>query len=479
MPRLGTTLLVCVGFIGCAHTPDSSTELPIECGGIDVTVSIEPRRWAEQAAPVLIAGGTVLTAVGDTFAPGYVLFADGEIQAVGPGEPEVVSTDTVRIDASGRWVTPGIIDSHSHLGVYPTPYVDAHADGNEATSPTTAEVEAVDSVWPEDPGFERAIAGGVTAMQILPGSANLIGGRGFVMRNRPGARSAEDLRLAGAPETIKMACGENPKRVYGERGTMPSTRMGNIAVLRQTWLDARRYADAQQDHAQAMQRWCDSGADPASRPTAPATDLANETLAGVLRGETLVQIHCYRADDMLAQIALADEFGYRIRGFHHAVEAYKIRDVLVDRQISVSTWADWWGFKLEALDAIPETVALLHESGAMPVVHSDSAVGIQRLNQEAAKAYAAGLAIGIELDDDDAIRWITYNPAWTLGIEDQTGSLQPGLEADIVVWSGSPFSMYTSADRVFSQGVEVYDRADHAAPWSDFELGLWPHLRAR
>ena len=402
-----------------------------------------------------------------------MLFEDGRILEVGEGTIEAPDGAEI-IDATDRWVTPGIIDTHSHLGVYATPGDRAHSDGNEATSPMTPQVEAMHSVWPQDPGFERAIAGGITTLQILPGSANLIGGRGFTMKLHPGALNAVDLAFPGAPPTLKMACGENPKRVYGGRGSMPSTRMGSVATVRQAWIDAQRYVEEWDDYDEAMTEWCAEGDFDEDEPSEPALDLGNETLAGVLRGEILPQIHCYRADEMLTQIQIADEFDFEIRSFHHAVEAYKIRDVLAERRIGVSTWADWWGFKLEAFDGIVENAPLLAEAGVPTIIHSDSAIGIQRLNQEAAKAYFRGVDAGLSVDEDEAIRWVTLNAAWALGVDEQTGSLEQGKMADVVVWSDSPLSVYSRAELVWVDGILEFDRAVEAAPWSDFELGLWP-----
>jgi imidazolonepropionase-like amidohydrolase len=454
------------------------------CGGASTTSVPDEQEVAAMCSPssivaddtlmesprTLIRGGTVMTATGETFAPGYVLFEDGRIVEVGAGDgPE---DGAVVVDATGRWVTPGLIDSHSHLGVYPAPGYAAHSDGNEASAPLTPQVQAVHSVWPQDPGFERAIAGGVTSMLVLPGSANIIGGQGFTLKLHRGVLAAEDMRFPGAPTTLKMACGENPKRVYGDTGA-PQTRMGEVSILRQAYFAAQEYLAQRTEWNEERETWCENpGADDAPDPR--SVNLAMETLADVLAGDTLVQIHCYRADEMLVQMQIAEEFGYRIRSFHHAVEAYKIRDALAESEISVSTWADWWGFKLEAFDSIVESAALLQEAGARPVIHSDSAIGIQRLNQEAAKAMFAGQQAGIDIDEEDALRWITVNPAWTLGVENQAGALIPGYMADVVVWSGNPFSIYTSADLVWVDGLLEYDRSAPRVPWSDFETGLWP-----
>lgn len=409
----------------------------------------------------LIRGGTVMTAAGEVIPNGQVLLVDGRIAAVGA---TVDAPAGVRVvDATGRFVTPGIIDTHSHLGAYPSPGVDAHSDGNEATSPVTAEVWVEHSVWPQDPGFTRALAGGITTLQILPGSANLIGGRSVTLRNVP-ARTAQAMKFPDAPYGLKMACGENPKRVYGNRGG-PATRMGNVAGYRAAWIRAA-------DYRRRWDEWEKNGRDASKAPT---RDLEMETLAGVLRGEILVHNHCYRADEMAQMIDVAREFGYSIRSFHHGVEAYKVRDLMARDSISGSLWADWWGFKMEALDGTNANIALVHDAGARAIVHSDDAGGIQRLNQEAAKALLAGRQAGMQISENDALRWITANAAWALGVQDQVGTLERGKRADVVIWSANPFSVYARADQVFVDGALLYDRNDpNAQPMNDFEVGMRP-----
>jgi imidazolonepropionase-like amidohydrolase len=262
-----------------------------------------------------------------------------------------------------------------------------------------------------------------------------------------------------------MACGENPKRVYGGRGRAPSTSMGNMAGYRTAWIRASKYRDD-------MAKWRKEGSDPTKRP---ARDLQLETLALALDGEILIQNHCYRGDEMVQMIDLANEFGYKIKSFHHAVEAYKVRDYLVKENICASMWANWWGFKLEAYDGIVENIPLVHEAGACAIVHSDDGQEIQRLNQEAAKAWTAGKRAGINLTRDDIIKWITINPAIALGIEKSTGSLEPGKMADVVIWSGDPFSVYAKAEKVFIDGALLYDRFDpRYQPRSDFMIGNTP-----
>jgi len=436
--------------------------------------SIETK-LAGQPERLLIVGGTVLTAAGDTYPGGSVAIADGKITYVGLARPDLDDSYRV-IDARGKWLTPGLIDSHSHLGVYPSPSAEAHRDGNESTAPTTPGVWAEHSFWPQDPGIERAVAGGVTTIQVLPGSANLIGGRGVVLEMVPqlGSRA---MRFPGAPETVKIACGENPKRVYGSRKTAPSTRMGNLRGQRTAFLKAEKlrrewdtWEQGQDDREKKQNRHKKHQKHRESADEPPARDLDLETLVGVLRGDILPQVHCYRADDMISMMQLAEEFGFSIRSFHHALEAYKIRDLLAKHEIAASTWADWWGFKLEAYDGIQENAAMLHEAGGRAIIHSDSDLGIQRLNQEASKAMWSGRHAGIAVDENDAIAWVSLNPAWALGIDHLTGSLTAGKRADLVLWDSSPLSVYAKAEQVYIQGVLRYDRAQPTV-WSDFEIG--------
>ncbi len=455
---------------GLAFTPDpfAATEsrgrIPIEAVSREV------------APPVLIQHGTVLTAAGDRFDPGFVLIEEGEIASVGDGDGPAMPDGALVIDARGKFVTPGIIDPHSHMGVYPVPDTRAHDDGNELTDPVAAGLRAEHSFWPEDAALERAVAGGVTTIGVLPGSGNLIGGRGVVIHMVP-HQGARAMRLSGSPEIVKMACGENPKRVYGDQKRAPSTRMGNVRALREAFTKARKYAREWEQWATRQHRpppidKHDRKESEEDTAKPPDRDLALETLALVMRGDILVEWHCYQADDMLAAMQVADEFGFKVRAFHHALEAYKIRDVLVAHGVAIATWDDWWGFKMEAYDGIPENLALMTEAGGRAAVHSDSDIAVQILNQAAGKALAAGRAAGVKLDENDALRWLTANPAWILGIDDQVGTLQSGKRADVVVWSADPLTTYARAENVFIDGRLVFDRAHIGAPWSDFELGV-------
>ncbi|MGY0650989.1 amidohydrolase family protein [Luteimonas sp. A537] len=450
---------------GCATTSaaggrgdagDRSTSAAVATGGSGSPGDAYPSTYRRIAgAPVLIANATILDGHGGMLKEGDVLMHDGVIANIGWDLDDEVPAGTIRIDGRGKWVTPGIIDIHSHLGVYPSPGTRSHSDGNEMTSPVTAAVWAEHSVWPQDPGFHAALAGGVTTLQALPGSANLVGGRGVTLRNVP-AETYQAMKFPGAPHGLKMACGENPKRVYGQKGG-PATRMGNVAGYRAAFIDAADYRD---------KRAKDGGKD-------GKRDLKLETLAGALDGEILVHIHCYRADEMVTMLDLADEFGFKVAAFHHAVEAYKIADRLGRDGVCGALWADWWGFKMEAFDGIQENIALVDRApGGCAIVHSDSDEGIQRLNQEAAKVMANARRVGIDITPEHAMTWLSRNPAKAMGIADRTGTLEAGKMADVVLWNGNPFSSYALAEQVWIDGARVYDRNDPARqPRSDFMLG--------
>ncbi len=416
----------------------------------------------------LLTGATILTGTGDKIENGALLIVDGKIAGIGEKAPKlpkgVKKDDLVTIDVTGKTITPGIIDIHSHLGVYPSPGFASTSDGNEAVSPNTANVWAEHSVWPQDPGFTRALAGGITSLQILPGSANLFGGRTVTLKNVP-ARTVQDMKFPDAPYGMKMACGENPKRVYGNKGG-PGTRMGNFAGYRAAWIEAREYKQKWDDYSQAVE----DGKDDA---TMPSQNLKLETLAMALDGDLKVHMHCYRADEMVQVLDMAKEFGYEVASFQHAVEAYKVADYLAEAQTCAAVWADWWGFKLEAYDAVRENAAMISvPENSCTIIHSDSERDIQRLNQETAKAVADGAKLGIETPPEEAITWITANPAKSMGILDQTGTLEAGKMADIVVWDGDPFSVYTKAERVYIDGALMFDLNDATlSPRMDFEIG--------
>jgi imidazolonepropionase-like amidohydrolase len=456
--RLGLALAISVALVtGCSS--DKQEEKQKSVTGIDKNPF--PSTYQKiDSKPIVITNVTILDGIGGKIEAGEILLKDGVIVSV--GKSVNAPSEAIEIDGEGKWVTPGIIDNHSHLGVYPSPSTRSHSDGNEMTSPVTAEVWAEHSIWPQDPGFQRALAGGVTSLQILPGSANLFGGRSVTVKNLPN-RTIQDMKFPEAPYGIKMACGENPKRVYGSKGG-PMTRMGNVAGYRQAWAQADEYRTKWADYATELEA--------GGSPKRPTRDLNLDTLAGVLDGDIIVHMHCYRADDMGTMMDVMKEFNYKIGTFHHAVEAYKIADKLAENKVCSAMWADWWGFKMEAYDGIKENIPMVHAANACAIVHSDSDLGIQRLNQEAAKAWADGKRAGIDISQADAWQWLSANPAKSLGIFDKTGSLEAGKNADVVLWSTDPFSTYAQADKVFIDGAMVYDRSEPESwPVSDFELG--------
>jgi imidazolonepropionase-like amidohydrolase len=305
------------------------------------------------------------------------------------------------------------------------------------------------------------------------------------------AVSYQGMKFPGAPYGLKMACGENPKRVYGQNHQAPSTRMGNVAGYRQAFADAQDYQLSWDKYARELAEYNKKKTEPgepaakgakdkakdkdankdAGPPSPPKRDLKLETLAEVMKGNIRVHMHCYRADEMDTMLDVAEEFGFKIVAFHHAVEAYKIADRLAEKGVCAAMWADWWGFKMEAYDGIQENLAMVdYPEHSCAIVHSDSQDGIQRLNQEAAKSMTHAQRIGINVPPERAIRWLTLNPAKSLGLDDRIGSIETGKAGDVVIWNGNPFSVYALADQVFIDGALTFDRAHPASkPRSDFK----------
>jgi len=409
-----------------------------------------------------IEHATILDGVGHRLENASLLLRDRKVAAIGTGL--TVPPGVTVIDAKGRWVTPGLVDVHSHIGDFPTPYTledIKHSDVNEDTSPNSAQVWALHSIRVQDPQWERERAGGVTTLQILTGSSNLFGGRGVVVKNIP-AVTAQAMEYPGAMPSLKMACGENPKGTYGDRDQFPASEMGNVAGDRQAWADATEY----------MHTWdaYEAKHDPSLPP--PHRDLKLETLAGVLRGQILVVMHCYRSDEMAVQMDVAKEFHYHITAFHHAVEAYKVVPLLKENHVCVAVWPNWWGYKREAYDGIPANAAYADAEGGCVMLHSDAVVDGERLALDAAIAMGAGRRAGVIIPPERAIEWLTLNPAKSLHLDNQIGSLEVGKHADVVLWSGDPFSVYTKVDLVFLDGAVIYDRYNKARQAvTDFELG--------
>ncbi|MGA7447489.1 MAG: amidohydrolase [Terriglobales bacterium] len=401
---------------------------------------------AQPAAPhdIIIRNAIVMTATHGTIPNGSVWIHNGKIQAVGETVNAPPGPHVTFIDAGGKYLTPGIIDCHSHIAL--------NDDVNEATSPVTPQMMMKDAFDYQDKAIYRALAGGVTTSLLLHGSANMIGGQAVVIKHKYGA-TRDEMLFPNAPRSIKFASGENPKRVYGSRDQLPSTRMGNFAVQRQALVEAQDYMrewDAYHDKIKRNDKDKDKDSKDA---TPPKRDLKLEALADVLRGNLMVQIHIYRADEMLTEIAMAKEFGYKIRAFHHALEAYKVADQLAANNIAIATFSDWWGYKQEAWDAIPWNAVMAMRKGVRVAIKSDSEDFNRRLNQEAAKTIRYGGAT-----EDEALKMITINPAWIIGVDDKVGSIEVGKDADLVIWDGYPLSSYGVPEKVLIDGEIYFDR---------------------
>ncbi|MGH7699660.1 MAG: amidohydrolase, partial [Gemmatimonadales bacterium] len=383
------------------------------------------------ARTTVIRNATVLTVANGTVEHGSILIRDGKIAAVGtdvsaPGDAQV-------IDGTEKFVIPGIIDAHSHIAT------DAVNEGSVAVS---AMVGIADVLDPDDPAIYQAVAGGVTTANILHGSANPIGGRNAVIKMRWGADAA-GLLLQGAPPGIKFALGENTKRDR-DPDRYPATRMGVQDVIRQAFLEAREYQRRWREYEQGRRR---------RTAIPPRRDLKLETLAEILDGKRLVHAHSYRGDEILQLIRLAEEFGFKIATFQHVLEGYKVADEIAAHGAGASTFSDWWAYKVEAYDAIPYNAALMTERGVVVSINSDSREEMRHLNQEAAKAIRWG-----GLSENDALKLVTLNPARQLGIADRVGSIEVGKDADLVIYTNHPLSVYSQVEQTLIDGQVYFDR---------------------
>ncbi|MDA0312694.1 MAG: amidohydrolase family protein [Gemmatimonadetes bacterium] len=385
-------------------------------------------KGAFRSDPVtFITGATIMTASHGTIENGDIIIRNGKIAEVGTGLSRPSGARVV--DATGKFVTPGIIDAHSHL---------AAGSINEGSVSVSSMVTIEDVIEPEDNGIYLALAGGVTSMNVLHGSANPIGGGNAVLKLRWGA-DADDM-LIGAHPGIKFALGENTKRDRNP-DRYPATRMGVQDVIRQAFLDAQEYM---KEH--------DAYEAGGSQGVAPRRDLKLESLMQILKGDRWVHSHSYRADEILQLIRLADEFGFTIRTFQHVLEGYKVADEIAAHGAGASTFSDWWAYKVEAYDAIPYNAALMADRGVLVSINSDSGEEIRHLNQEAAKTMKWG-----DMEEEPALRLVTLNPAIQLGIDDQTGSIDEGKDADLVIWEGHPLSMFGKAVQTYVDGMLYFD----------------------
>jgi imidazolonepropionase-like amidohydrolase len=404
------------------------------------TENSTPNQQPAASAPtlhndVVIKGGTILTVTHGKIENGSIYIHNGKIAAV--GQSMNAPAGATVIDAAGKFVMPGIIDAHSHIAL--------DDDVNEPTSPVTPHMMMKDAFDYNDKAIYRALAGGVTSSLLLHGSGNMIGGQAIVIKHKYGL-GRDEMLFPGAPQSIKFASGENPKRVYGQRNQLPSTRMGNFEVMRAAFIEAREYMRSWDDYEAKVKKGDKD-------PTPPKKDLKLEALADVLRGKLLVQIHCYRADEFLTEMEIAKEFGYKIRAFHHALEAYKVADKIAANGVAIATWPDWWGFKYEAWDGIPWNAAISAHEGVRVALKSDSEDVTRRLNQDAGKIMRYGLT------EEEALKSITLNPAWIIGVDDRVGSIDVGKDADITIWNSYPLSSTALADKVLIDGDVYFDRS--------------------
>ncbi|HUR36433.1 MAG TPA: amidohydrolase family protein [Terriglobales bacterium] len=393
-------------------------------------------QMAQKPAPVdtVIKNGTILTVSHGTIENGSILIRNGKIVEV--GKTVNAPANARVIDATGKFVMPGIIDAHSHSAL--------DGDVNEATSPVVPHMMMIDALDYTDKNIYHALAGGTTTSMLLHGSANMIGGQAVVIKHKFGL-DRDELLFPDAPRSIKFASGENPKRVYGGRNQLPSTRMGNFTVQRAALQEAKEYMREWDAYDEKVKKGD-------KEAKAPKKDLKLDALADVLRGKILVQIHCYRADEFLTEIAMAKEFGYKLRAFHHGLEVYKVADKVAAAGVGLATFSDWWGYKIEAWDAIPWNAVMSMRKGVKVAIKSDSNDYNRRLNQEAAKAIRYGGAT-----EEEALKMITLNAAWILGVEDRVGSIDVGKDADITIWDKHPLSSYAKVEKSIIDGDIYFD----------------------
>ena len=419
-----------------------------------------PLLLAAQAAPdasrpIVIQGATILTMTHGAIADGTVVIENGKITAVGthvpvPGNAEV-------INARGEYVLPGLVDPHSHLGVYALPEIKANSDGNEMTGDIEAQVRSEDSINTDDPEIARAVSGGVTVVQVLPGSGNNIGGWATIVKLN-GGQTLDQIKLQGAPPSMKWAWGENQKRVYGSRNQAPSTLMGEAAIVRQRLYDAQNYAAK-------WKAWEDGG----KKGAPPERDLQLEALAEVLAGKVRLNIHSYQVNHFDALFRIADEFHFHIAALHHALDAYMIAPEIASRHIGVVTFADAWGFKVEGWDAIPQNAYLLWKQGVLVSLHTDNPVIEERDYIE-----QASIVNHYGTPDQAALQMVTINPAKILGIDSRVGSIDVGKDADLTIWTGFPLELTSKAQEVFIDGKPVYTLQDGFLPWKGRPATLVP-----
>jgi imidazolonepropionase-like amidohydrolase len=400
------------------------------------------------AKPVAYVGATIHTAGGQTFQPGALVVQDGKILDVGPADQVAVPPDAERVDLSGKTMIPGLVDSHSHLGVYSRPQVASNSDGNESTGPVQSGVRALDAINPFDPGIRMATAGGITTANIMPGSANVIGGQTLYVKLR--GHTVEQMAMVspGVPGGLKMANGENPKRAYGSRKQAPATRMKVAALQRGEFNKARDY----QRKWDAYRKKLAAGED----ASVPDVDLNLEPLVEAIGRKRTVHFHSHRSDDILSVLRLSDEFGFEVV-LQHGTESYKVIEELARRKVPVSlTLPDSPGGKAEVVEYLESTAARLIKAGVKIHVNTDDPVTESRFLLRTAAITVRG-----GLDEQTALKAVTIYPAQALHLDGRVGSLEKGKDADFVVLNGSPFSVYTRVLETYIDGRRVF-RLDDA-----------------
>src|SRR5579864_2392987 len=395
------------------------------------------------APPIVIQHATILTVTKGTINSGSILIRDGKIAEI--GQTVNVPPDAKVVDASGQFVMPGIIDCHSHIA----------ADSiNEGSVSVSSMVSIEDVLNPDDISIYRALAGGVTTANVLHGSANAIGGKCTVLKLRWG-KDAHDMIFVGAMPGIKFALGENPKRAGNPTGQRigagnvppryPATRMGVEDVIRQAFTDAKAYQQSWKEYNEKVAR--------GEQALAPRRDLTLEPLVEVLEGKRFVHAHCYRADEILMLLRVADDYGFKIRTLQHVLEGYKVAKEIAAHGAGASTFSDWWSYKVEAFDAIPYNAALMAKKGIVVSLNSDDAELMRHLNSEAGKTMKYG-----GMTEDQALAMVTLNPAKQLGIDNRVGSIEVGKDADLVIYDKDPLSNFAKVQKVMIDGNKYFDR---------------------
>jgi imidazolonepropionase-like amidohydrolase len=398
------------------------------------------------AADLVIHDATLLTVTHGRIEHGSILVRNGKIAAVGTNAQVTIPAGARVIEAAGKFVLPGIIDSHSHTAV--------EGSVNEISLPNTGMVRIRDVIDTEDINVYRQLAGGTTMALVLHGSANAIGGQSQILKWKWGRPPAEWL-ISDAPRTIKFALGDNPKSANfrlppGISAQYPATRMGVEEVIRQSFTDAKDYM-AKWDEYEAKRKRGEV-------VLPPRKDILMDTMADILRGNIDVHSHCYRADEILMLLGLSDELGFKIREFQHVLEGYKVAKEIAAHGVGGGTFIDWWGYKAEAYDAIPYNVALMDRAGVLTSVNSDSDELARRLNFDAAKAMKYG-----GLTEEEALKLCTLNPAKQLRLDHRLGSIDVGKDADLVIWTGHPFSTYSRVETTMIEGEIYFDRTQDLA----------------